>query len=167
MPWSQENIGQYQQFSKNYIENFHEKIDCADLAIVCLVDFASQNSLPVKLKYLAGGWKWYSFAPGVTNAVSFKDKATRMLGALNVIDNTKSIQIADAQPGDLIMTKWNASLGHTRIIYEIKKDGSEYKVIWYQGNLPPVVPEKREGYFSQIANVFGNRPRRWNFAQFS
>jgi hypothetical protein len=90
-----------------------------------------------------------------------------MVGALNVIDNTKSLQIADAQPGDLIMMKWNPSLGHTRIIYEIKKDGSKYKVIWYQGNLPPVAPEKREGYFSQIANVCGNRPRRWNFAQFS
>jgi len=45
-----------------------------------------------------------------------------MLGALNVIDNTKSIQVADAQSGDLIMSKWNASVGHTRIIYEIKKE---------------------------------------------
>ena len=95
MPWNQENIAKYQRFSKKYIKNFNEKIDCADLAIVCLVDFATENALPVKLKYFAGGWKWYSFAPGVTNANGFKEKATRMLGALNVIDNTRSIQIAE------------------------------------------------------------------------
>jgi hypothetical protein len=49
---------EYQRFSKNYIENFNEKIDCADLAIACLVDFPNENALPVKLKHFAGGWKW-------------------------------------------------------------------------------------------------------------
>ena len=42
---------------------------------------------------------------------------------------------------------------------------STYKY-WYQGNLPPVVPEKLTAYFSEIVNVYGNAPRRWKFDQF-
>lgn len=167
MPWQATDIDKYQLYAKSYIEGYDKKIDCADLAIACLADFASTNSLPVKLKYYAGGWKWLEFTPGTTSAAAFKDKAMMMLGALNVIDNTHSIQLADVKAGDLIMTKWNASLGHTRIVHSISQDASGYLVTWYQGNLPAVVPEKREGYFSTIENVFGNKPRRWNFAQFA
>jgi CMP-2-keto-3-deoxyoctulosonic acid synthetase len=90
-----------------------------------------------------------------------------MLGALNIIDNTRKIQIANAGAGDLIMTNWSSTLGHTRIVTEVKKTDADYFVVWYQGNLPPVIPERREGNFSEIGNVFENRPRRWNFAQFS
>jgi hypothetical protein len=91
-----------------------------------------------------------------------------MLGALNVIDNTKPVPIGMARPGDLIMTKWNNSSGHTRIIHTINYEPGSKKCIitWYQGNIPPVVPEKKEADFSKIESVYGNTPRRWNFEQF-
>ena len=62
-------------------------------------------------------------------------------------------------------------LGHTRIIYEMIKasaalEASDYRVVWFQGNLPPVVPQRRESMFSAIENVYGNKPRRWNFDAF-
>ena len=92
-----------------------------------------------------------------------------MLGALNIIDNTEPVTLGAAKPGDFIMSKWNSDLGHTRIIYAIDYVSREkdYKVVWYQGNLPPVQPEKRTDMFSKIEGVINNRPRRWNFEQFN
>lgn len=167
LSWDNATMLRYSQHAKAYVESYAEAIDCADLAILCLADFASQNGLPVKLRYYAGrAWNWYHYIPGESNAGVFMRKATGNLGALNVIDNTNVMQLANARAGDLIMTRWNASLGHTRIITEIGLVDGDYEVTWYQGNLPPAIPEKRNEKFSRISNVFGNLPRRWNFAQF-
>nr|WP_319395072.1 hypothetical protein [uncultured Desulfobacter sp.] len=168
MLWTDKKIISYQTFVKTYISSYNSKIDCADLAIAALIDFSAKENLPVKLKYYNNGWKWFNFAPEADDAKKFKTKAMRMLGALNVIDNTKSIPTAMAKSGDLIMSKWNPTLGHTRIIYSVKpipKD-KKYEIVWYQGNLPPVKPEKKTDYFSNINNVYGGTPRRWKFEQF-
>ncbi|MGF1689289.1 hypothetical protein L4C36_21895 [Photobacterium japonica] len=157
----------YYQYAKSYIENYNKKIDCADLAIVMLIDFANKNNLPVKFKYYADGWKWLNFSSDIDDVVKFKSKAMRMLGALNVIDNTVSVAISSAKSGDLIMSRWSSTLGHTRIIHSIKQEESGYKVVWYQGNLPAVIPEKREALFSNIDGVYASHPRRWNFEQFN
>jgi hypothetical protein len=168
--WTSEMMFSYRLFAKKYISTFDEKIDCADLALSSLVEFAYDNALPVKLKYYDKGWKPYDSATEASKD-AFRKLVMRNMGALNVIDNTRSIKAADAAPGDLIMTKWDASLGHTRIIYEMTQvlpgdPATDYNVVWYQGNLPAVVPERREQLFSTIGNVFGGTPRRWNFEAF-
>lgn len=169
MPWTNDKISNYHNYAKTYISSYNTKIDCADLAIAALIDFSAKEKLPVKLKYYKKGWEWLKFDPKNDDAKMFKTKAMRMLGALNVIDNTKAIPMGIAKSGDLIMSKWNPSLGHTRIIYSIKHDAKnkKYEVVWYQGNLPPVKPEKKTDYFSYINGVFGGTPRRWNFEQFN
>lgn len=169
MPWDSTKVGAYQRYAKSYISSFNTRIDCADLAIATLVDFAAKKKLPVKLKYYSSGWQWMEFNPNTMDAKNFKQSAMRQLGALNVIDNTKPISIGLAKAGDLIMSKWSRSLGHTRIIYSVTHDAKrkKYEVVWYQGNLPPVKPEKKTDYFSNISGVYGDQPRRWKFDQFN
>jgi hypothetical protein len=169
MGWTNKEIERYYQFAKQYISTYGERIDCADLAISALIEFASRNKLPVKLKFFQSGWKWLNYNPSVDNAVKFRDNAMRMLGALNIIDNTKPIFIGSARSGDFIMSKWNSTVGHTRIIYSInyKAKEKDYNIVWYQGNLPPVKPEKRTDLFSKIDSVYDKQPRRWNFEQFN
>lgn len=169
MGWTQNDIASYHQFAKHYISTYGERIDCADLAISALIVFASRNKLPVRLKYFQSGWKWMDYNPSKDNATKYRNNAMRMLGALNVIDNTKPISIGSAKPGDFIMSKWDSSMGHTRIIFSInyKVEEKDYNVVWYQGNLPPVKPEKRTDLFSKINGVYDRKPRRWNFEQFN
>ncbi|MEN8179213.1 MAG: hypothetical protein ABFS39_11445 [Pseudomonadota bacterium] len=169
MPWNTTNIKAYQQYAKSYISSFNARIDCADLAIAALVDFAAKETLPVKLKYYSSGWQWMEFDPNTMETMKFKQTAMRQLGALNIIDNTKPIQIGLAKSGDLIMSKWSPTLGHTRIIYSVKYDAKnkKFEVIWYQGNLPPVKPEKKTEYFSNVSGIYGGTPRRWKFEQFN
>lgn len=169
MPWTKAAIDGYATFSRAYVSGFAEPIDCADLALSALVDYAAANRLPLRLRYFAKGkWDWYTLPAGSRSAASFKDNALRMLGALNVIDNTRKIAIETARAGDMIMTRWSPSLGHTRIIDRIAFDpeAGDHRVVWYQGNLPPVVPQRRTGLFARIDNVFENAPRRWRFSQF-
>jgi hypothetical protein len=169
MPWTKTAIDGYSTFSKTYVTGFTEEIDCADLALSALVDYATANKLPVRLRYFAKGkWDWYALPAGSRKGASFKRNALLMLGALNVIDNTRKIAIDAARAGDLIMTRWTPTLGHTRIIDRISFDpaAGDYRVVWYQGNLPPVVPQRRTGLFAGISNVYENAPRRWKFSQF-
>ena len=169
MPWSQAQISGYHDYAKTYISSFAKEIDCADLALACLIDYAGANSLHVDLKYYASkSWQWIRFPETGLTTADFKRKTMRMLGALNVIDNTVAIAIGDAKAGDLIMSKWSGSSGHTRIIHSITRDPKTqvYNAVWYQGNLPPVVPQRKEADFSTIDGVYGGSPRRWRFAQF-
>ena len=166
MTWNNESKQKYYNFAKNYISAYHQRIDCADLAIVTLIEFAKQEKLPVKFKYYKGGWNWLNYSPQ-DDAQAFKKQAKMMLGALNVIDNTIKVQIQAAKSGDFIMSKWNNNLGHTRVIHSVTPEKNKFKVIWYQGNLPPVRPEKREDLFSNIESVYEEKPRRWNFEQFN
>lgn len=168
MPWDQNTIEKYRTHVKNYIATYNSKIDCADLALAALVDFASENQCPVRLKYYSDGWKWFEYDPSSDDAAQYKNTVMNMLGALNIIDNTTSVPISMAKPGDFIMSKWSSRLGHTRIIYSVKFDPYEkkYRITWYQGNLPPVVPQRKTDNFSLIDGVYGNKPRRWTFEQF-
>src|SRR5690349_14179872 len=116
--WTYDKIFAYGLFAKKYIVGYKGEIDCADLALVSLVEFAYENGLPVKLRYYSHGWKTYDSASH-PDKDEFKRLVTRNMGALNVIDNTYAISLTEARPGDLIMTQWDAHLGHTRIIYEM------------------------------------------------
>ncbi len=167
MKWDNEVKQKYYSFARHYVAAYHQKIDCADLAIVTLIEFAKQETLPVKFKYYKDGWHWLNYSPQTDNAQEFKKKAKMMLGALNIIDNTIKVQIQTAKSGDFIMSKWNNRLGHTRVIHSVTPMQNKFKVIWYQGNLPPVRPEKKEDFFSNIQSVHEEKPRRWNFEQFN
>lgn len=166
MAWTSEVRSRYHQYAKNYISSYSQKIDCADLAIATLIEFANKEKLPVRFKYYDKGWQWMEFSPSKDDATEFKKLSMRMLGALNVIDNTVKIPISSAKAGDFIMSKWSSTLGHTRVIYSVTPEKDKHRVVWYQGNLPPVKPEKREDYFSGINGVYEEQPRRWNFDQF-
>jgi hypothetical protein len=165
--WTNEMIRGYQAYTAGYIERYAQKIDCADLALASLIDFAYDNGLPVNLKYFSGGWK--SYRSQDYSRDNYKSTVLDNLGALSVIDNTQAIEPAEAGAGDLIMSKWNNRSGHTRVIYSVApvNGGSDYNVIWYQGNLPAVVPERRSGLLSQIEKIYEGKPRRWRFSQFS
>lgn len=168
--WTQETIRKYQAFAATYISGYKEAIDCADLALASLIEFAYDNDLPLELKYYSGGWKSYKSADYPKKA-DFKSVVLVNMGALSVIDNTSPIEASDAGAGDLIMTKWSNTLGHTRVIYSIvpvtlPNGKIDHDVTWYQGNLPAVVPERKTARFSAIENVYDGKPRRWRFEKF-
>lgn len=130
------------------------------------MEFAAKEKLPIRFKHYDRGWKWTEFSPERDKVQELKRRSMIMFGALNVIDNTTEVGISNAEYGDFIMSKWSNTLGHTRVICSVTPTGSKFKVVWYQGNLPPAKPEKRVDFFSNIDGVYDEKPRRWNFEQF-
>jgi RHS repeat-associated protein len=164
--WTDEQIQGYQTYAADFISSYTEEIDCADLALTALINYASENNLPLNLRYYDKGWKSYdASSDAFTNVAQYLNTVRINMGALGVIDNTSPLALSNAAAGDLIMSKWSSTLGHTRIISSIAASGTDYNVTWYQGNLPAAVPEQRQSLYSNIGSVYGNSPRRWNFSQ--
>lgn len=168
--WTHEKTFAYRLFTRRYIAGYAGEIDCADLALTSLVEYAYESTLPLRLMYYDHSWKTYDSASRPDNE-EYKRLVARNMGALNVIDSSHAIPIADASAGDLIMSRLDSRLGHTRIIYEItpivgESGAPDHDVVWFQGNLPPVVPQRRHAVFSSIEHVYGEKPRRWSFDAF-
>ena len=159
--WGPKFIQAYSDFMKAFVRSYSAKIDCADLALLGLITFASDNGLPVSLRYYSrGGWNVYDAQSSQFQTVDqFISTVLANLGALNVIDNTHPINAADLAPGDLMMSKWSATLGHTRVVTEVSGSGDDIVVTWYQGNLPPNSRPDARGNFrtSTVASSFRTR----------
>ncbi|MBA3512314.1 hypothetical protein [Sphingomonas sp.] len=171
MAWSSKQQSSYAAFMHNYVRNYSQPIDCADLALAGLATFAGQNALPVRLfDYEERPKRWLAFDPATDDWQRYSRRIRSEMGAINVIENSRAITLEHARAGDLIMTQnhGGGSTGHTRIItsIQLEEGQNDYLVEWYQGNLPPVVPERREALFRTIPNVYGASPRRWRFDQF-
>lgn len=172
--WTESRTLAYAEFAKTFVETYNSKIDCADLGLLALMRFAAENGLPVKLKYWSHG-AWGSYDAGsdaFSSAAQFERTVLENMGALNVIDNTVPIAPDQLRPGDFLMTKYDSTLGHTRVVTESScptQKCDDPSITWYQGNLPPVLPQKRTGSLSGISGgqlSLGQVPRRWNFGAF-
>lgn len=47
--WGAQEIQAYSDFMRTFISSYNQRIDCADLGLLGLIQFASQNGLPVNL----------------------------------------------------------------------------------------------------------------------
>ena len=176
MLWTKTIIDEFLAGTTAYIEREYVgkglEIDCADLALAYLIDFAVERKLPVALRYYASGaWETFHLKPRAQNASSAKKYVLRMFGARNVIDNTVAIKLGEARPGDLVMSKWRSG-GHTRVITKIVADSTsgDAVVTFYQGNLPPVVPVKKVQSLGAIDHgllAADEKLRRWAFSRFN
>lgn len=172
MGWSSQQQLSYATFMANYVRTYGQAIDCGDLALSGLATFAGENGLPVRLfDYEVRPRRWLEFDPQTDDWRRYRPWIMSELGAINVIENSRAISLADTRPGDLIMSQNHGpgSTGHTRIVTSLAPDDAtgDYRVEWYQGNLPPVVPQRREALFRTIPNVYGASPRRWRFDNFT
>lgn len=173
--WDEATQLKYSRFMLEFTQQFGEPIDCADLALRGLIEFADRERLPVRLFYFGKVQgrtkrKWYSYKPG-QDKVRIANLLMQQLGAVNVIDNTALIPAAELRPGDMIMTRFQdiGSTGHTRIVIKsiYDEDQRDWLVAWMQGNLPPTIPVEKEEYFREIPRDRGiPQPRRWRFQQF-
>jgi len=168
--WDAEQVQAYSSFMGGFISSYDEEIDCADLGLKGLIGFASENQLPLSLRYRSDGdWRYYDAASDDFDSVAQYEKTVLTnMGALNIIDNTSAVGPSELRAGDFVMSRWSSTLGHTRVVYTLQYDleTGDTGITWYQGNLPPVVPQRRTADLSDIDP--GTLPsseatRRWDF----
>ena len=171
--WTSLEQSLYAKYMKEYVQSYKMRIDCADLAIFGLIGFANKRKLPIRLfDYQILSKRWFQWKPGAEPSDHFAKMAARELGAANLIENTLSVSLKDIRAGDLIMSEYNSadSTGHTRIVVSTEWDPKQqdWWVTWFQGTLPPTIPERRHFHYKDMPNPHKVvlQPRRWNFTQF-
>lgn len=173
--WSTQDQIDFSSFFPRFGAEYSTPVDCADLAIDALITFAGQKRLPVRLFDFDGpghSKRWLSYDPRRDDWQSVRARLMEQLGAINVIENSREIELAKVRAGDLVMHEnvgGGGYTGHTRVLISATYDRGrgDYLVRRYEGSLPPIVPDLEEGWFSEIDNVYGGKPRRWNFGQFA
>jgi hypothetical protein len=174
--WSHDDQLRFAAFVPMFERDYNTPVDCADLAIDALMTFAGNQSLPIRLFDFDGPpgnrKRWLTYDPRRDDWRLKRAYFMQQLGAINVIENSRSIRINEVRAGDLIMhenTGPGDYTGHTRVLIsaEYRSSQADYHVVRYEGTLPPVVPVLKEGWFASINDVYGNLPRRWNFGQFN
>lgn len=173
--WSTQDQLDFAAFVPGFARDYATEVDCADLAIDALITFAARKRLPVRLfdfdNPRPNRKRWLTYDPRSDEWPAKRAFLMQQLGAINVIENSRAILMNEVRAGDLIMHEnafGGGYTGHTRVLISARYDPrqQDYRIVRYEGTLPPVVPVLKEGWYKDIDQVFGNSPRRWNFGQF-
>jgi len=169
----------YQSWAKERADKYvtdRTRLDCADLSIALLCEYAALNKLPVV---------WRAFYPPerrfvtVTNEdrqfdtpEAFRKWSQWFLGAMNLADNTDAITYDEWAGGDMLLMDWNQTdespnfgdreVWHTYLI------GEPDQVIYYGnisgGNALPVTRVTSGSRMDMVRNHpdrYGHSPRRY------
>ena len=120
----------YEEQYSNYIspkitqyEKNNELFTCEDLALSLLIDFASENSLPVIIKNSRGIYN--SNDKKYDNPADYKKKVLSTTAAGHLLKNTIDINKGDVKPGDIVLmddgagngpNSLDGKPGHTQVI---------------------------------------------------
>jgi hypothetical protein len=192
--WTDEYINKYNKTLQSRILQYQasqERFTCEDLALSTLIDFASENGLPVSISngtdlYNSRDDKWNDIA-------SFKKAVLRSTGANDLMSSTIAIDQSQIRPGDLILMddpmgfgNLDGTIGHVQMItiriddfFGLRQGNLEagfgagwYGSMFYGGQLIEgrVYDRKTDTFYDSLNNphsgaaaTYGMHFRRWNF----
>ncbi|MCR5614472.1 hypothetical protein [Treponema sp.] len=191
--WTPEYIEQYSQYVDSKIEQYqnnNQKFTCEDLSLCLLIDFASENNLPITITNGTGTYS--SNSEDFSSIEEFKETVLSSTGACDLKFNTIDIDISKMQAGDLICmdigTPWGPQDGeysHIQVINirlgdcfgirqgNIERGSSKYNSVFYGGEyIQNRVYNFKKDIFMNInkgssvpeaTSAFGMAFRRWDF----
>ena len=122
--WNDKYITSYRTTLNTKIQQYindGKEFTCEDMALSLLVDFASQNGLPVTISNGQGTYDARS--DSYTDAEKFKNDILKYTGANDLQDsrNTTQISISNAKTGDIILNRYNGNdIGrHVQVISNV------------------------------------------------
>lgn len=130
--WTDAYIKKYREYTPEKIEEYRSKnmrFTCEDLGLSVLIDFASENNLPVTITN--GSGKYSNSDPSFSSPEEFKVKVLSTTGAKDMLSNTVGIGVQRLQAGDLICMDTG--------IYGSKKDGEYSHIQMITGKIGTVL----------------------------
>jgi SH3 domain-containing protein len=154
------------------------KLDCADLSIALLCEYAAINKLPVSWRaYYPAERRFVTFTNSdkqFKDAESFRLWSQHFLGAMNLADNTYAVTYDDWAGGDMVLMDWNQSdespnFGDDREVWHTYLVGKPDEVIYYgnisSGNALAVTRVTGGSRMDMVRNHpdrYGYSPRRFS-----
>jgi hypothetical protein len=134
--WNKDYVQGYQSFvqsqTQQYIKDGKE-FTCEDLALSLLVDYSSQNGLPVTI--VNGSGTFDARSDNYTDVATFKNDVLTTTGArdLQNPNNTTGIAMNNAKSGDMILNLNNdGNAHHTQVVYSFNSQYGIASIV--QGN---------------------------------
>ena len=102
--WNDDDAVAFASFVQTRIKDYEgKKLDCADLAVALLVDYASENGLSLQLTTADGKKTFDSNSDAFSSTKQFKTVAQQGMLAKDISANTNTLDKKDAQAGDMII----------------------------------------------------------------
>ena len=102
--WNENDGAAFAKYVETKIKDYEgKKLDCADLAVALLVDYASENGLSLQLTTADGKTTFDSNSDDFTSTNQFKRSAQQGLRAIDISANTYTVEKKDAQSGDMVI----------------------------------------------------------------
>ncbi|GAB1431294.1 hypothetical protein MASR2M18_21290 [Ignavibacteria bacterium] len=136
--WNDDYIERYRKFVKYQAEMYKKsgkEFTCEDLALQIVIDFSSQNNLPLKIRNGKGVFN--AASDNFNSALDFSNAVLLTTGArdLQNADNSISINISSSNIGDfLLLRNENGVAHHTQLITSITEFGVGREINIHQGN---------------------------------
>lgn len=134
--WNEEYIQNYRDFVVNqtnqYIKN-NQSFTCEDLALSLLIDFASQNGLPISIEN--GQGLFDARSDSYSDVATFKNDVLNFTGAPDLQNsrNTLAININGSNTGDIILNRNSDNIAsHVQVIYSPQNEIGVMGIV--QGN---------------------------------
>lgn len=153
-------------------------LDCADLSIDMIVEYAASNGLPIEWRVWYPPERRYVVVRNTdrqfASVADFSAWSKHFLGAINLADNTAPISYEEWAGGDMVLMNWNQSEEEPnfpgRVVWHTYLIGAPDELIFY-GNmndgLPlPVVSTSSPSTFERVRahpDRYGLSPRRFAF----
>lgn len=154
------------------------RLDCADLSIDLVIEYAAANGLPIEWRvYYPPERKFVTFRNTDRQFASVEDFSRwskHFLGAINLADNTVPISYDEWAGGDMVLMNWNQSDEEPnfpgRVVWHTYLIGVPDQVIYY-GNMDaneplPVVSTTSPYTLERVRSHpdrYGLSPRRFTF----
>ena len=137
--WDASYIKQYEKFAGRQAEiykNNGDRFACEDLALQVLIDFASQNGLPVILQndvgvFNASDTKWNTYSSPLK---AFRDQLLSSTNSNHILkfNNTNVIEVNDLVSGDMLVQVNEKGRGHHT---QLVRDANSFWIEIIQGSL--------------------------------
>ncbi|MEJ1237449.1 DUF6443 domain-containing protein [Chryseolinea sp. T2] len=116
--WSEEYTKKYSAFvgqRAREIQDSGVECTCEDFAVNVLIDFASENNLPVTFENGTGTYDASNVA--YTDIEAFKSDVLKTTGAADLAKTTTEVSKTDVAPGDLFLHKNDKGrINHTQVV---------------------------------------------------
>lgn len=150
--WTEEQISDYRSYAREKLDELvsnGKKFTCEDLALSIIIDYASDNNLPLEITNGTG-----TYSPSsdqFDNVEDFKNAVLNTTAASDLADHNNTIPILSPKSGDLLLFDLSESgrINHTQVVYT----NNRYKIEIRQGNF------REHGY----RLTHSSNPKSWRY----
>jgi hypothetical protein len=138
--WNEDYMTKYQTFAAERARQAYEKGErytCEDFALATIIDFSSQNGLPLVIEN--GEYNLSASSASYSNVKDFKDAVFATTGANDLARPSNTVPLNgtnSAKPGDILLHKVEAESGSKKVYghVQVVASNTDRAMLIYQGN---------------------------------